>query len=337
MSRCRYTALIFVDLVPAPAHGTPPDDFPPHIDLKVRVFPPQYPSRYHVAAVAAEDISSVTSVLHAHNFFGFYVRFSCAQLCLASRDSDLLFHDHTSPLSRAIAFSVHFTPESGAVVVSPPLVVGISSDLMSLANLTLNHIVGARDLADSGRCLCAVGDAAAAGGGGCNDEGHSCGATDESTAISLQWGESLPRCHAVQDKNRDPISISSNSSSISSSSSSSSRNNGNINNSNEDNSDPLPASPPQLTPPPPIPPAAFTSHHCTQLQHALTSGKPPPPSPPHAPPPFILHQATRSCPLAIHLGPWSTFYRRSGACANLRICAGRAVDSFITAILWLQS
>jgi hypothetical protein len=206
---CSFTGIVFADLISLSDDSSTPTAAADALSrgrLVVRANFPQYPSAYHVVPIDERSCVRLNR-LQPHTFFAFQASFSCEQLCFAAHDS-LAINEDLLQMSRAISVSLAFSPcadlppfpgaslsgcqDYGSAVESPHLVVGISSDLMSLANLTLEHVVG------------------------------------------LQG----------------PVSADSNNASASSS------------NSNGDGS----------TPPPLTPAVAFTHHHCTQLQHALTSG-----------------------------------------------------------------
>ena len=158
--------------------------------------------------VGEQDLRQWTSV-HPHHFFSMRVEISCKELCADSGDQPTPIN-LTAQVPQPIAISVHFFPcatQSPAVsplpcidfepeVASAQVVLGVSSEMMSLANLTLEHIIGVQ---------------------------HSANMSSKSDNIS-----------------------------------------GTVSGSSSFDS-PRPAAPSR-------PRVGFTSHHCTQLQHAHSSG-----------------------------------------------------------------
>lgn len=181
---------------------------------------PQNPSGAHFAMVEEQDLRQWTSV-NPHHFFSMRVEISCKQLCAASGDQSTSIN-FTAQVPQPIAISVHFfpcatqTPAISALpcidfepeVASALVVLGISSDMMSLANLTLEHIIGVQ---------------------------YSANTSSNNDNISGDAGGSS----SIADESNVGISSSFDS--------------------------PLPAAPSRSR-------VEFTSHHCTQLQHAHSSG-----------------------------------------------------------------
>jgi hypothetical protein len=150
--------LILADLIAIPPDNTPSVGFPRgFFDLQVQF--PQSPSHVHTETVSADSVR-YWSLLHPHHFFSIHHRISCRQLCGSAdgRDSannftaqepqpiviSILFYPCSTQSPAAISLPCHdIEPEA---VASAQLVLGISSDMMSLANLTLEHIIGKQNL-----------------------------------------------------------------------------------------------------------------------------------------------------------------------------------------------
>ena len=288
--------LIFADLIAVPADNTPSSNFPRGV-FGVRALFPHNPSSSHFTIIRDKDFLQASSI-HPHHFFLLRLEISCEELCAAASD-EFSSNNFTAPAPQPIAISVLFFPcatQSPAVgslpctdseseeVASSQVVLGINSEMMSRANLTLEDIIGMQ---------------------------HSAKTSSSSVNISK---------HIVKSEMGGSSSSAGSSDDSSSSSSSSSSK-------TFDNSHSLLPMDPRRSR------AGFTSHRCTQLQHAHSSG--PGSAAPHRTlaPNTALNQDIRPCPLAIPLGRLRDFCVRLAVFASLRTCVGRAADSFITAIL----
>jgi hypothetical protein len=214
--------LIVADLIAIHADNEPTPNFPLGF-FDVRVHFPHSPSHDHVAAVGVNNVFQRSSI-YPHNFVSIRHEMSCDQLCATADDHSSANNVTAQPIVLSLIFSpcpsqsiadssfpcldVNAEAED---VISAQIVLGISSEMMSLANLTLEHIVG-------------------------------------------RWKTSSSSTQSVQSTADESRTVTDGSDGS---------------NGNSDVFEPTPSR------------SSFTTHHCTQLHHAHSSGPGPPlPLPP---------------------------------------------------------